>query len=358
MITSLHVENFRCFKTINLPDLRRINVVVGKNATGKTALLEAVRLSLGGTPNSLWILNQARTFYSGLTQPMSREQFEALWNPYFFNFDRSSSISTQCRDSEGRIATTKIYYDEQKSVTTVPQQQQTQPPALPISSIVPLAFQRIDFSGTQSTIYASVNQQGGLNFDPGSELGIVSELFPSLPWNLNPQLPAQWFSQLSLHKREKEIVNAVRDEFEPALENLVVLSLGAFPAIYASVRYLKEKVPIALVSAGIGRFITMMSAVLIRDKGVVLIDEVENGLFYKILPSVWKYLLKLATSNDTQVIVSTHSLECVRALLPAMKGNEEEFTLLRVERANGSSNITLVPGKSLEAAIDQGVEVR
>jgi hypothetical protein len=33
MIKSLRVENFRFFKEVSVPDLQRVNVVVGKNAT-------------------------------------------------------------------------------------------------------------------------------------------------------------------------------------------------------------------------------------------------------------------------------------------------------------------------------------
>jgi len=65
MIKSLRAENFRCFKEIEISELQRVNVVVGKNATGKTALLEAIRLALGGTPNVLWGMNPARGFWGG-----------------------------------------------------------------------------------------------------------------------------------------------------------------------------------------------------------------------------------------------------------------------------------------------------
>jgi hypothetical protein len=41
-----------------------------------------------------------------------------------------------------------------------------------------------------------------------------------------------------------------------------------------------------------------------------------------------------------------------------MEGHENDFTLLRAERVNGSSGIEVIDGKLLEAAIDQGVEVR
>jgi predicted ATPase len=186
---------------------------------------------------------------------------------------------------------------------------------------------------------------------------MVTEFLPSLL--VNPQQQAaQWFSQLSVQKREKPIVDAVRDEFEPSLENLIVLATAQNPALYVSVRYLREKLPLSLMSAGINKFVTILMAILIRGKGVLLIDEVENGLYYKTLPSLWKYMLKFAQESDTQIFVTTHSLECVRALVPAMEGAEDEFTLLRSERANGSSAVAQIPGKFLEGAIEQGVEVR
>ncbi|MGB9103601.1 MAG: ATP-binding protein, partial [Terriglobales bacterium] len=314
MIKSLRTENFRCFKEIDLSDLQRINVIVGKNATGKTALLEAIRLALGGTPTVLWAMNPSRGFIGGISQPITRDSFESLWNPYFFNFDTSNPICTDCCDSENHHATTRISFDVQQSVTAVPPQspqQQQPPPVLPSSFIPRLAFERTNFLGVKSTLYASVQMQGALNFDQGPELGPVTEFFPSSPWNVNPMLPAQMFSQLSLQRREGAIVDAVRGEFEPSLENLTILApSGGQPGIYAGLRYLKEKLPIGYLSSGISRFITMMSAVLIRGKGIVLIDEIENGLSYKIFPALWKYLLKSAADNDTQIFASTHSSEC------------------------------------------------
>src|ERR1700677_3547386 len=125
MIRSLAVENFRCYKHVEISDLSRLNVIVGKNATGKTALLESVRLALGGTPAVLWSMNQARSVQLFLQQPFTREQWEAIWAPYFFNFETTQNIITRCSNTEGREAEVKIYYDSQKTVTSVPQQAQT-----------------------------------------------------------------------------------------------------------------------------------------------------------------------------------------------------------------------------------------
>jgi hypothetical protein len=363
MIKSLRTDNFRCFKELEIQGLQRVNVLVGKNATGKTALLEAIRLALGGTPNVLWGLNGTRGLNAGVQQPITREVFESMWSPYFFNFDSSKAMVTSCRDSENRSATTRIFYDPDKATRTAPTQEQPQqqPPqtVLPSSFIPPLAFERISFAGVSSTLYASVQSQGSLSFEGGPENGPVTEFFPSSTLNFNPQLSVQAFSQLSLQQREKAIVDAVREEFEPSLESLSVLSPSGQPGIYAGLRYLKQKLPTGNLSAGITRFIAMLSAVLLRAKGVVLIDEIENGLSYTTFQALWKYLLKFSIENDTQIFASTHSLECVRSIMPGMmKEHAKDVTLLRVERLNGSSGVTVVPGDFLEAALEQNFEVR
>ena len=42
MYKSFRVKNFRCFKDLQINDLGRVNLIAGKNNTGKTALLEAM----------------------------------------------------------------------------------------------------------------------------------------------------------------------------------------------------------------------------------------------------------------------------------------------------------------------------
>ncbi len=44
MLEKLKIENFRCFKSFELNHLSRVNLVVGKNNSGKTTILEAIKL--------------------------------------------------------------------------------------------------------------------------------------------------------------------------------------------------------------------------------------------------------------------------------------------------------------------------
>lgn len=58
MYRSLIVENFRGFERLDAPDRRDINLVTGRNSSGKTALLEAFILHAGAVVNPqvpLWL---------------------------------------------------------------------------------------------------------------------------------------------------------------------------------------------------------------------------------------------------------------------------------------------------------------
>ena len=55
MIHSLQLQNYRGFRDYRLPSLGRVNLLVGMNNSGKTAILEAVNLlGSAGDPRVLF----------------------------------------------------------------------------------------------------------------------------------------------------------------------------------------------------------------------------------------------------------------------------------------------------------------
>ena len=62
---------------------------------------------------------------------------------------------------------------------------------------------------------------------------------------------------------------------------------------------------------GIGRYLSMSLAFYEARKGMILIDEVENGLHHSALKGVWKNLYTLSQKFDVQVFATTHSRECL-----------------------------------------------
>jgi hypothetical protein len=211
MIQSFEATRFRAFEHLAINGLRPVNIIVGRSAAGKTALLEGIRLALGATPHVALALNAMRG--GGMPTPhMTREQFEALWSPLFFDNDVNHAVRTEIRNSNNETASLSIYFDFENPITRFmpqhPHLVQFNPAAalagqaIPIS-IAPIAFQRALFTGEDSTLYGRIHEGGQIHFDQGPELGPATEFFPST-WQLTAVQVANWYSQLSIANQERD----------------------------------------------------------------------------------------------------------------------------------------------------------
>lgn len=53
MLNNLHIKNFRMLEDLEIPKLGRVNLIVGKNNSGKSTVLEAIRIFAGKANSSL-----------------------------------------------------------------------------------------------------------------------------------------------------------------------------------------------------------------------------------------------------------------------------------------------------------------
>ena len=90
MYSSFHAQNFRGFKDVQLDDLARVNLIAGKNNTGKTALLEAILTYTGEYDASRLLRAPATRFYrTRLREPSESSRIDSnipSWNILFHNF--------------------------------------------------------------------------------------------------------------------------------------------------------------------------------------------------------------------------------------------------------------------------------
>ena len=90
--------------------------------------------------------------------------------------------------------------------------------------------------------------------------------------------------------------------------------------------------------------------------GVVLVDEIENGLHHSVMPDVWRAVNRAAREFDTQVVATTHSFECVEA---AHKGLEkDDFRYHRLDVEGRNTRCVTYDSEMIEAAIRHNLEVR
>ena len=90
--------------------------------------------------------------------------------------------------------------------------------------------------------------------------------------------------------------------------------------------------------------------------GVILIDEIENGLHHSVFSKVWQAIDQAARELDVQVIATTHSWECIVAASQSLEPDRLQLTRLDLDDECVRA-IQFVP-EHLEAAIDLGWEVR
>jgi putative ATP-dependent endonuclease of the OLD family len=76
-ISKLLVKNFRLFQELDLTFNSGLNVVVGENNSGKTALIDAIRLTLD-TNSSEWTRISENDFYTSATNFSIQLKFEGI----------------------------------------------------------------------------------------------------------------------------------------------------------------------------------------------------------------------------------------------------------------------------------------
>ena len=112
----VQLKNFRNFSYLKIEGLGDVNVIVGKNNTGKSTFLEALFLSLDSqaTPSllrtPLKIIFRKRGIAGPLLSFQNREEFEdfkkLIYNLFFHKYSTSASVITS--SGEFKIKTFEI----------------------------------------------------------------------------------------------------------------------------------------------------------------------------------------------------------------------------------------------------------
>ncbi len=112
---------------------------------------------------------------------------------------------------------------------------------------------------------------------------------------------------------------------------------------------------------GMRRITSLMLAISTTENGIVLIDEVENGLHYSVQTRVWQAIAEAVRACNVQIFATTHSYEMILAAHEAFSEKDpcdlRYFRLSRNRDTNDIQGVAYEP-ETLEAAIEVGFEVR
>lgn len=135
---------------------------------------------------------------------------------------------------------------------------------------------------------------------------------------------------------------------------------SGYASIYADIGKYRF-FPLPLLGEGLNRVLSVALAITIAPDGVVLIDEIENGLHWTVMRKIWEAISKYAEQNNTQIFATTHSWECIVSFQEALSELSREdisAKLFRLEQKNDQIKAISYSLQDLEISVKQKIEIR
>lgn len=348
MIKSLTIQNFRGFKSLKLEDLAKVNVIVGDNASGKTALLEALFL-LGGLSSEMFLRLRSWRVMPDVKIEASQRTFEDLFGDYFYGFDTKETIHLKTKGSLLETREVKICFakTEATQISMGSSIEETQ-------LIAPLNFKG-KYNGTKEFEVQARIEDGKLRLPRFPSP--VNAVFFASNTKFNPQETADRFSQLDTSGALDEVTR-IFYEIYPFVKDLSILTRDGQGMLWGRMDGLKAKQPITLMSDGVNRLIQYLLGIKAHPYSYVLIDELENGFYYDRMYEVCRAIYQLAVKSNVQLFITTHSNELLAAFAKVATQNEKDFCLIRTERNDNQSVIRQFSGTTFIRAVEQHAEIR
>lgn len=330
------------FDDLRIPKFGLLNLLVGRNNTGKSSVLEAV--SLLATNGSLTSLARALEMRE---ENLGREAGPLY--PVFSLFRRSSySIGGfELRDGNRFLTVTQALFRQDSERRLVPH--------LPGE----------DAEGSELRIVLT-SAKGRLLIEPS-----WASLKPKYP-NEMSATPCVFVTTGGLNRGEQSAlwagiaatdwedrINRQMHSCFPEIERVSLVSLGHAAVAVAKVRGAERAVALRSLGEGANRFFGLAMAAACASNGVLLIDEVEIGIHYSIQVELWRFLAQAALEFNVQIFATTHSEDAVRAFgIVAREKPEAEAQLIRLQTREGKVEAVSFEAEDLDYAREADLEIR
>ena len=366
MYTSFSIENFRLFDDITIKPLARVNLIGGKNNVGKTALLEALWIHAHGMhPQRAAAISNQRGVSFNHHPELLADWFPQGQTDLVASFKAQGNWGAACRSL-------KVYCRERECQEQIYDAEQVEP----------------DFGVTATNpwdlnheiVFVSENENDGKSISslwrnesrpPNQRPYTISVKREQKSAPLNP-VPCEFvglrhrphhqkFSEIERKGYLPDVEEIIR-QLEPGLQHLTLIADNrGQPAIYGKFAA-GEHLPIALLGTGANCLLDMALALLSARNGILLVDEIENGIHHRQLVPVWKNIEQLTRKFNVQMFATTHRFECIKAAHNAFTLNEvaDELSYVRLQRNLKTQRLECIAYDDLEGfayAMKYGREV-
>jgi len=380
MLQSLKIEGFRGFQNFEMANLGRINLLVGKNNSGKTSILEAIQF--------LYVQNNLDIFletisYRGEFSWSESNRTKVFEICHLFpgheiipskeiiiigsreSHQESVTISVKSipiqlslfSDKNDDLNNDNIFDDEEwnKLLLSIRWSQSQKPIELELLANGTLARDSIRRMASLSRISHKIG------IDNKIELRFLT------PFSLTSSDMAALFDNIVLSPLEDLIIESLKI-IEPKIERIASIgsgkystanNLGVRGGFLIKIKNHDQPIPIGSLGDGFWRMLGLVLAMVNLENGILLVDEIDSGLHFTVMTDMWKVVWETAKKLNIQVFATTHSRDCWQSLAELIteeKITDNEITIQRIDREKSQS--VIFDPEEIVIAATSNLEVR
>lgn len=366
MITNFKIENFRLFDNIEINKLNSVNLIVGKNSSGKSALLEAFLLYFSDVSIDVlmeclssrqedWFSTENRYSSHGSSNPI-RHLFKNHMLPELH--EEGFKLSSNLRFLHVRTAG----YVTEKTETGF------------LHKILnPDEIKNYSDVFLEQVLYLEEGNASRLLLPLNNEFRDMKQT--KMRKNNNQSIPCQFVSAIgisdakasslwdaiSLTDLEKEVLNGIK-LVEPDATGITFVEYSGdqrSPRIpLVKLKNMQEPVPLKSLGDGMTRLFQIILSLVSAKDGVLIVDEFENGLHWSVQNDAWNIIFKLSAKLNVQVFCSTHSRDCIKSFGEIWNENKKLAHFMRVVKKDGVATLKEYDLELLNDSLETDVEVR
>ncbi|MBP63021.1 MAG: hypothetical protein CMJ62_15985 [Planctomycetaceae bacterium] len=319
MLRSLEIQNFKGIKQGKIDDLAQVNILVGRNNSGKSTILDALvllRSAIVGT-DFLDRIGIEQIIRRRVDQRGAIPSYDELW----FRMNTKEPFRLTGEMDTGPVIR-ELWHARGESNMPLGNVDLSRSAAGPS-----LESWRSTGNSDHARAYSQVDVWTAIKTKTDERLATFLALIHILEPSLihQPFNEAFWY-ELARDRKEKKVIDLLNDIYQT---NLETLSFGLFPPpqrrLVAALP--KQSVAVDWFGDGFRYAVNILSLGVVLQGTALLIEELETHQHPESLRMLTQTLFKLAKQQNLQLFLTTHSMELITYALDAAKENDVKTKL-------------------------------
>lgn len=322
LLRSLAISRFRGIREGNIQGLTDVNLLIGRNNSGKTTVIEAILRLLGTHGQSTDLLRRALPQVCSQIRQDSGQIDREAW----YKQDLTQPLLLEAKVGESTAPNSSRDLALALRMTADRGEPQGEP------------------SAQEEPNGISKNQAAGL-------LRAVTLLRPADAGNRN--IETQLWPQLLEKRRDKLLTRTLNDIFSLNAESVALLPDNRLMVLFDD-----HSLPLDVQGDGTRAAMRTIMVLTMMKNSLLMLEEPECHQHPGSLERFARAICKLAREQEVQLIISTHSAECVRSFLKAAGEAGSEAAVFHLSLTNGKQEARRLDLEAVETLQATGVDVR